>query len=563
MKAHRLATLIATFLCTALPVQAGEVPLGAPHIVFERTDLSYAAVANIGAAANSGGGEGTLTLDGAEGDITLSLLYWHGIDIEDPGNGFTGGNANYDQATIQFNGQSITGTAIGTKGYNNNWGGSATPDKFSGAAFRADVTHLVHGPGSYTISGLADGAGHSASGASLIVFHDDGIEHNDVRVAHHEAMDSNCAPAQDEHWNARLWLDYTGGRAELILHAADGQTSLADGDYRIRVFPGILPNESGEIVFRDPHTDGKPLWGGQSVPRMTSPRPFSGQGLWDVRRFDITPTLHKPGRYYLYGRDTFDMDCITLLAMQVVNSAPGMPPAITPAEHDFGDVLPDVASSTQLFTFANRQNAPITVGAVTSGPAVFTISSNTCTGVVLEPGATCTVAMHCTPSSARQDHQGTLRINWTDAFGKAWDSRGLTYCSGVSEAPHGRLTIDPPNVWFGVVSWGSHSSAIRFTATSTGTVPVTLQSPRFFGTHAGSFRIAYDGCLGLTLAPGEQCVLDVQFRPTPGSGLLVRQATMEFNFTASAPLHLPRPILIAGTVVVDNSGIFKNGFEID
>lgn len=561
MRMHCLVALTAALLMSALPARAGELPPGSPYVLLERTDLAYAGVGSIGAPANLGGGEGMLELEGVEGGITLALLYWHGIDIQDPGNGYSGGNADYDEADIVFDGHPITGTRVAGKGYNNNWGGTATPDKFSAALYRADVTELVQGSGSYSISGLADGAGHSASGASLIVFHDDGNEFNDLRVAHYEAMDSNCVPAGEENWNARLWLDYTGGQAELVVHAADGQSALPDGTYWVRVFPGLLPNESSEIVFRDPHTDGLPLWGGLSVPRMTFPRPGSGAGLWDVRHLDITPTLQKPGRYYLYGRDIYYNDCVSLLVVQVVQSAPGKPPAIVPAEHDFGDLAPTTTSLAERFTFTNRQNDTIAVGNVIGGHAVYSITDNTCTGMALAPGATCTLDVRCTPSVALRDYQASLRIAWTDAFGEPWESQALLFCSGVSDAPHGRLTVDPPNAWFGVVSWGGHSPPMRFTAHSTGTVPVTMQAARFFGTHASSFRLMHDGCNGLTLPPGQQCSVDVQFRPTAGTGLLVRQATMEFNFSASEPKHLPRPVVLAGTVVVDNSAIFRNGFE--
>ncbi len=443
----------------------------------------------------------------------------------------------------------------------NNWGGGETPDKFSAALYRADVTAWVQGSGSYAISGLADGGGHSASGASLIVFHDDGNAFNDLRVAHYEAMDSDCAPAGAEHWNARLWLDYTGGQAELILHVADGQEALSDGSYGVRVFPGLLPNESGDIEFRSPHTDGLPLWAGKSVPRMAFPRLYSGDGLWDVRHFDITPTLQKPGRYYIYGRGTPGNDCESLLVMQLVQSAPGQPPAIVPPEHDFGDLAPASVSPAQRFTFTNRQNDVVEVGAVTLINSVYAVTGNTCTGEQLAPGGTCTVDIQCTPAAALRDYRGTLKIAWADAFGEAWDSRARLYCTGVSEAPHGRIMASPADIWFGVVSWGAQSPLARLTAHSTGTVPVTMRPVRLFGTHAGSFQVVQDGCNGLVLAPGQQCSVDLRFRPAPGTGLIVRQATIEFEFSASASIHVGRPIILAGTVVSDDSGIFSNGFE--
>ena len=562
MPLRRLASLLSFLLAmTAMSAASGEQPLGSPALVFERTDLAQAGVGDMGAPLAAGGGTGELLLEGVDGEVTLALLYWHGVDLQWPAHGYSGGDVDYDEADIVFAGQPITGTRLAGNGYNNNWGdGLAFADgKFSAALYRADVTHLVAGSGSYAISGLADGAGHSASGASLIVFHDDGDPFNDLRVEHYEAMDSNALGMRPA-WNAQLPIEYVGGRAELVLHVADGHTNAPDGEYRVRVFPGLLPHEDTDLDFDSPHVDGEPLWGGRSVPRMGFPRPNGGGGLWDIRRFDLTPAFHKPGGYFVHGAYHDDIDFVSLLVLQLVQSAPGAPPAITPAEHHFGDMAEDTPSAVQRFTFRNRQNDAITVGTVLRGNTAFALVANTCTGAVLTPAETCSVDVQCTPSNVR-DYDSVLEIAWEDAFGEEWTSRARMRCAGTSDALQGRLAVDPPEAWLGAVTAGGQSALHRFTVSSIGTDPVTLGTVQLRGLHPSSFRLHADACSGVTLAPGQQCSVDLQFRPDADEALLSKRAELWFRFTADVFEH-PWPVVpVAGTAVPDGGAIFRDGFE--
>jgi hypothetical protein len=74
--------------------------------------------------------------------------------------------------------------------------------------------------------------------------------------------------------------------------------------------------------------------------------------------------------------------------------------AFTPAPFDYGQVGTGQASSPQTFTLANTGGQA--TGALTdtlTGSAAFTLTGDTCTGISLAPGETCTVTVRFAPAS--------------------------------------------------------------------------------------------------------------------------------------------------------------------
>ena len=115
-----------------------------------QTDWTQAGVAGVGSAPSV-----NITLSGVTGTVTKAYLYYHGI-----------GNPGYAPVGVTFAGLPVTPVAIGNA-TTNCWGaGSST-------AYRADVTASVTGNGTYAVANLANGAGLSANGASLVVFFND------------------------------------------------------------------------------------------------------------------------------------------------------------------------------------------------------------------------------------------------------------------------------------------------------------------------------------------------------------------------------------------------------
>jgi len=217
------------------------------------------------ATAGIGGidtGTGTLALSGVSGGVQRAYLYWHGIN--------NGGGA-YNKPTINFAGQSVTGTSLGISG-TNCWGSGQSQ------AFEADVTSLVTGNGNYSLSGLAGGANEHANGASLVVLYNDGNSSNNRDFVFYTGNDSSHdggAFGDPDGWQASLpGINYTSGSVGATLHVADGQSA---GDFPLR-----FSTDSGIATIADSST----LYDGVSVPSGGVQR--QGNNLYDVHTFDIT-----------------------------------------------------------------------------------------------------------------------------------------------------------------------------------------------------------------------------------------------------------------------------------
>jgi hypothetical protein len=212
-------------------------------------------------------GFGTITVSGIpEGAvIKAAYLYWNGpTNSTDP-------NVN---ANVFVNKSPVSGTNIGFSS-DNNWG------YLNSQAYRADVTSLVTGNGSYALTGFGSSAntvanGSNTNGASLIIFYDDGNPSNNRDVFILNGNDSN----QDNSYDAPGWtatitnLNYSVGTANLQLHVADGQTFLDDA---------LLINGSTLV-------SAGPIFQGDSVPSANN-GPTDNGSLWDIKTFNVTPFL--------------------------------------------------------------------------------------------------------------------------------------------------------------------------------------------------------------------------------------------------------------------------------
>ncbi len=216
-------------------------------------------------------GDGTVTLAGVSGTVTTAWLYWHGID-----NGATG--ETYDASAVSFAGSPVVGSSLGDSN-TNCWGDG------SSRAYRADVTSLVTGNGSFLVTGLSSSTTEHANGLSLVVFFNDGNASNNRDVVLFEGNDSvynllNPYPGEDEGWHDTLaGIAYTSGTASLQLHVADGQ-SFSDSTVSI----------TGGLGAPLDILDTGSLYDGNSLPSDGLSRAGT-DGLWDIHSFDITSTL--------------------------------------------------------------------------------------------------------------------------------------------------------------------------------------------------------------------------------------------------------------------------------
>lgn len=508
MSIQRFATIawscIACTLGAAVPVQAS-APMR-EYLELPRTDYAVAGVGGIGASDNEGGGAGTLKLAGVSGTVTLALLYWNGIDIEMPPK-FTGGDADYDQPQIRFDGEDITGTRVA--GFNGNDCWPQTPTPPSAALYRADVTALVQarGNGDYEFSKLADKPGHSANGMSLIVYFNDGNAANDLHVNHYEGMQDSQGEMTFD-----FPLDYNGGVVSAIIHVSDGQAFFPDGDLIWHARPDIVGSTEHTVRYRGTLHDGLPMFAGTSVPLMPFGRPDNGPGLWDIRQMPLTPIFGPPGRYKNHITTVPGPDCVTLQIAQIVQPADPQAPALTPASADFGDVVIGMQSAPQRFTLTNLMPGPITITTVETNP-VFPIVAQTCAGQVVPTGATCTVDVAFKPSTVALPLSKEIKINFHDIalplYSNHWFFAEL-HGAGIPDAPFSRVETKPSQCKFKPGQLGVASAPVSLRLASTGSLPVTITASRMYsGAVPPQFNIVSEDCVGRTLQPGSSCTTNL------------------------------------------------------
>ena len=280
--------------CTSSGGQSGVVSVSPTGISASNTD-----VGEFGYGGMRTFGTGTIAVSGITAPITGAFLYWNGpTNSSDPA-------AN---AAVTFNGTSVTGTNIGFAS-SNCWGFA------NSQSYRADVTSLVLGNGSYSLSNFTH-ANADINGVSLIVFYNDANSLNDRNVVLWNGNDSNVASTFDSAtWDETITgVPYPGsGAASLDLVVSDGQT---------------FPDEALVVNETALFPDGSSIF--QGAP-PAGPNDNNGS-LWDVKSFNITSFLQQ-GSNTLHltsaepTNETPGTDCLSLVvaAAKVPAAAPVIP----------------------------------------------------------------------------------------------------------------------------------------------------------------------------------------------------------------------------------------------
>lgn len=275
-----------------LPTAASASDLVSFKTVFN-TDFTAA-----GFGGMRGVGTGSITLAGVTGTVTEAYLFWHGPTNASSTN--TTANAN-----VTFNGNNVTGTFLGISS-DNCWGFA------NSMAYRADVTSLVSGNGSYSLANFIK-SGVEVNGASLVVFFNDGVSTNNRDVVMFNGNDSNINnPFDANGWNVLLnGINYSSGTAGLQMHVSDGQT-FADAAVQVNATT-IAP--------------AGPIFQGDSVPNGPG---VNNGGLWDIENFNITSLL-SPGLNNLSMTTGVNNDCLSCIMVAIdlpAGAAPGQPPGV-------------------------------------------------------------------------------------------------------------------------------------------------------------------------------------------------------------------------------------------
>jgi hypothetical protein len=255
-------------------------------------------VAKSGTGGMRGGdGTGSITVSGVDGAVAKALLYW---------NGPTNSNDPTVNALVSFAGTPVTGTNIGISG-DNNWG------FLNSQSYRADVTGLVTGNGTYALANFTKAAA-DINGVALVVFYVNGSVADNRNVVLWNGNDSNClAGGEAENWDETITgVPYNGGTASLDLIVGDGQ-SFTDGEVDINGLPFIPAGQNFD---------------GDSVP------PNVVGGLWDVKSFSGLESFLPAASNDLHLTSPAVGDCLSLVvaAANVPVSAPVITgPAAAPA----------------------------------------------------------------------------------------------------------------------------------------------------------------------------------------------------------------------------------------
>jgi hypothetical protein len=258
----------------------------------QNTDWTQAGVGGM-----RGLGTGSISLSGVSGTVTQAYLYWAGP---------TNSTSPAANASVLFGGTSILGTNIGFS-QDNFW------DFANSQAYRANVTSLVTGNGSYSLANFTK-QGVEVNGASLVVFFNDGNDTNNHDVVLFNGNDANFPnPFDALGWNSSLpGINYTSGTAAISLHVSDGQNFSAADDGTLRI-------------------NGTPLITGGIFQGNTLPSAGGGVdngNLWDIRTFDVTSFL-APGANTL----NFQLDAIhdaLGLIVAAIELPVGAAPPVTP-----------------------------------------------------------------------------------------------------------------------------------------------------------------------------------------------------------------------------------------
>jgi uncharacterized repeat protein (TIGR01451 family) len=396
-------------------------------------------MASAGAGGMRGLGTGEIALAGVSGPVTKALLYWHGpAESTDP-------SAN---STVSFAGTSVTGTNIGLSS-DNCWGYA------NSQAYRADVTSLVSGNGTYALADFnKPDTSTEINGASLIAFFNDGNTVNNRDVVLFDGNDSNIHNYYDaDGWNVTLGgILYAGGDASIEMHVSDGQ---AYDDDAVSI--------NGDVLVAS-----GPTFDGNTVPGPDNG--YSGR-LWDIKSFDVTSFLTN-GLNSLSLTTGQNADCLSLVvaavdlpagAAPVDNRPPtatalsvttplgaAVPVTLTGSDPDANPLTFAVATGPTHGTLSGTApNLTYTPAAGYSGPDSFTYKAND--GLLDSPAATVSITVtkvnHAPAAAAKtvstpQDTAAPVTLTGTDIDGDV-----LSFAV-IASPTHGLLSGTAPNLTY-------------------------------------------------------------------------------------------------------------------
>jgi hypothetical protein len=221
--------------------------------------------------------------------------------------------------------------------------------------------------------------------------------------------------------------------------------------------------------------------------------------------------------------------------------------SVAPSSKPFDSVVVGASSAFESFTVTNTGNAGLAISSVAvagTDLSQFTINpapgTNTCTGVSVAPGASCTVQARFTPTSVGAK---TAVLRFAD---NATGSPHEVELSGTgTPVPAPVFSVSPTSRTFGSVDVGAGSGFQSFTVTNTGTAALSISTVDVAGADPSEFAInpdpGTDTCSGVSVAPGGSCSVQVRFEP---ASVGAKAAVVRFTDNATGS---PHEVAVTGT----------------
>jgi len=192
-----------------------------------------------------------------------------------------------------------------------------------------------------------------------------------------------------------------------------------------------------------------------------------------------------------------------------------------------------LVTNPQTVTFTNNSDSAVsfTTEALNgANPADFSVATDSCVNLSVQPNASCSVAVSFTPSDAGI-RAANLQLNNSAQYAPFTISL-LGFGSPV--------TFNPAVLAFGLQNPGTTSAPQSLAITNHGQTALSISSLALGGNDPQAFVIQHDGCTGSALIAGAMCSVSIVFSPS-----LIGQysATLAVNDSSS---DSPQNVLLTG-----------------
>jgi hypothetical protein len=203
-----------------------------------------------------------------------------------------------------------------------------------------------------------------------------------------------------------------------------------------------------------------------------------------------------------------------VLAMSGTGVAASKTLQISPANLQFSTELDSVTGSPLSVSVTNSGNTAVTIGtdSISTNPAEFAISSDSCAGRNLAPTAVCAISVTFTPgSSASGTQTGTLQIADNAAGGPH-----TLALSGIAISAAQQIAVSQTTLAFPNQAAGSASPAQVVYFTNQSDSNVMIHSIASGGANPADYTLSNNTCSGYFYARST-CSVSVQFVPPVGA----------------------------------------------